>query len=298
MVEDELTPLDPTPYLPLIRAALEEDHAHADLTAQGLVPEDRMGTADVIAKAEGVVAGMPLVEPIFQTLDARCRVETEFEDGDLISQKHILFTVHGPARAILAGERIALNFLARLCGVATITRDYVEGTMATGARIHDTRKTTPGWRDLEKHAVRCGGGFNHRLHLEDAAMIKENHLKAAFGKTGPEAIRAGVTQLRASLPEGKRLYCEVESHEEMLAAAEAGADVMMLDDFELGDIRRAVKAIRAMPPPHPLIEITGGVTLGTLEAYAAAGAQRISVGALTHSAKALDLSMQMRTTQE
>ena len=142
--------------------------------------------------------------------------------------------------------------------------------------------------------MRCGGGHNHRLHLEDAAMIKENHLKAAYGRTGPEAIAEAVRTCLENLPAGKRLYVEVETQEEVVAAAEAGASVLMLDDFELGDLRRAVKYIRSLPEPRPLIEITGGVRLETVEALASAGAQRISSGSLTHSARDFDYSMQVR----
>ena len=290
--------LDPAEYQTLIDMAVEEDHAREDITAAALVPDDVVIVADVVAKQNGVVSGLPLVPHIFQRLDPRCEIETEYEDGDRIGSKSRLLTVRGPARAVLGGERIALNFLGHLSGIASLTAAYVEHTMATGVQVHDTRKTTPGWRALEKYAVRCGGGHNHRLHLEDAAMIKENHLKAAYGHTGPEAIGRAVRACLENLPEGKRLYVEVETQEEVVAAAEAGATVLMLDDFELGDLRRAVKYIRGLPVPRPLIEITGGVRLETVEALASTGAQRISSGSLTHSARDFDYSMQVRPRED
>lgn len=291
---DEPLILDPEPYLPLIDRALAEDHAREDVTATTLLAEGREVSADILAKENGIVCGITLVEPVFQRLDPTCRVETEYEDGDTIGSGSVLLTVHGPARAVLSGERIALNLLSHLCGIATLTAEYVEGTMATGARIYDTRKTTPGWRDLEKYAVRCGGGHNHRQHLADAAMIKENHLKAAYGTTGPEAIEKAVRTLRDELPDGVDLYCEVESQAELEAAIRAGATVVMLDDFDIAGIRQAVRTIHAMDPPRPQLEITGGVRLDTVEALSSTGAQRLSVGRLTHSARALDLSMQVR----
>jgi nicotinate-nucleotide pyrophosphorylase (carboxylating) len=290
--------LDPSAYDTLVDMALEEDHAREDITTAALVPAEAFIVADVIAKQNGVVAGLPVVAAVFHRLDARCQVETEYEDGDQIGVKSHLLTVTGPAHAVLGGERVALNFLGHLSGIASLTAAYVELTMATGVQIHDTRKTTPGWRVLEKYAVRCGGGHNHRLHLEDAAMIKENHLKAAYGQTGPDAIAKAVRACRANLPAGKRLYVEVETQEEVMAAAEAGATVLMLDDFDLGALRRAVKAIRALPEPRPLLEITGGVRLDTVEGLASAGAQRISSGSLTHSARDFDYSMQVRPREE
>jgi nicotinate-nucleotide pyrophosphorylase (carboxylating) len=178
--------------------------------------------------------------------------------------------------------------------VATATRALVEATAGTGARILDTRKTTPGWRELERYAVRAGGGENHRADLADAAMVKENHLRAAFGRTGPEAIREAVRRCRASLPPGTTVYCEVETLDELDAAIEARADVVMLDGFDLGDVRRAVQRLRGVPPPRPRLEATGGVRLDTAPALAAAGVPRLSTGAITRGATILDLSRRVR----
>jgi nicotinate-nucleotide pyrophosphorylase (carboxylating) len=241
-----------------------------------------------------VLAGLPLAGPVFRSLDPDADVTCHLEDGERVAAGSRVLTVRGLARAVLSGERTALNLLCHLSGVATLTAAFVEAAMATGVRILDTRKTLPGWRALEKYAVCCGGGENHRMDLADAAMVKENHLYAAFGRTGPDAIREAVTRCKAALPEGLPLYVEVENHEELEAAASAGASVLMLDGFDLGDIRRAVKTVRGLPPPRPELEVTGGVTLENVAAFAAAGAQRISIGALTHSAPALDLHLRVR----
>ncbi|MDJ0976800.1 MAG: carboxylating nicotinate-nucleotide diphosphorylase [Planctomycetota bacterium] len=294
MSDDAVPALDLEDVLPLIDRALAEDHAREDVTSHAFVPADREGRAEVLARESGVLAGRPVVEAVFARLDPACRVEGEFHDSDRFGSGSVLFSVHGPVRSLLAGERTALNFLRHLTGVATLTAAFVERTMATGAKVYDTRKTTPGYRLMEKYAVRCGGGENHRMDLADAGMIKENHLQAAFGRKGPEAIAEAVRACKAALPEGKALYVEVESIEELEAAVEAGATVLMLDDFDLGDVRQAVRYIRTRPAPRPALEITGGVRLETMEALASAGASRISIGALTHSAPNVDLAMKIR----
>ncbi len=292
-------PFDPidfdfAPFLPLVEQALEEDEAERDVTVAALIDPDKRATADIIAKEPGVICGLPLVEPTFQMLDPTVEVDGEYEDGDHAGSGATLMSVRGSAAALLSGERTALNLLRHLSGVATLTARFVEGTLATGTGIYDTRKTTPGWRALEKYAVRCGGGRNHRMDLADAAMIKENHLRAAYGTTGAEAIARAVRTCKASLPDGMPLYVEVESHEELEAAVEAGATILMLDEFDLADIRKAVHFIRSLPAPRPQLEVTGGVSTEGIEAYASSGVARISVGALTHSAPALDLSMKIR----
>jgi len=275
--------------------ALAEDHARADVTAEAVVADpDRRATADVIARASGTLAGLPLAAPIFRMLDPEAVVTLHYEDGEGVGENAKILTVEGRARALLSAERTVLDFIGHLSGVATMTAAYVEAAMGTGVDILDTRKTTPGWRALEKYAVTCGGGVNHRMHLEDAAMIKENHLYAAFGRTGPDAIREAAKRCRAALPEGRILYVEVENLEELEAAIEAGADVAMLDGFDLGLIRQAVKRVREVPQPRPTLEITGGVNLENVGAYAATGVTRISIGRLTHSSPQLDVSMRVR----
>src|SRR5688572_30739431 len=181
--DGDLPALDVAAHLPFLRAALAEDGAAHDLTAEAVVPAEARAEAVIVAKQPGTLAGLALAEPVFRMLDPDCAVEAHAEDGDGVGARATLLTVRGRARAILSAERTVLNVLARLCGVATLTRAYVEATMATGVGVYDTRKTTPGWRVLERHAVRCGGGRSHRLALDDAAMVKENHLLAAFGTT-------------------------------------------------------------------------------------------------------------------
>ncbi len=294
---DDLAPLatlEVERYLPLLRAALAEDGAGHDLTVSAVVPEGALATGDVVAKEAGVAAGLALAAPCFRLLDPQARVEQHAHDGEDLAAGERLLTVTGRARAILSAERTVLNLLRHLCGVATHTRTFVEALLATGARLYDTRKTTPGLRELEKHAVRCGGGFNHRMGLADACMVKDNHLYAAFGRSGPAALVEAILRCRAAAPAGTPLYVEVETLEELEVVLAQRVDVVLLDGFELGDVRRAVKLVRALPPPRPLLEATGGVTLETVEAYAAAGVQRISVGAVTHSAPALDLSLRLR----
>jgi len=286
--------LDVEALRPFLAAALDEDRARADVTAAAVVPQDRTATADVVARGSGTLAGLALAEPVFRMLDPEAQVVLHYEDGEVVGAGSSVLTVEGRARAVLSAERTVLDVLGHLGGVATLTAAFVEATMGTGVEILDTRKTTPGWRVLEKYAVRCGGGRNHRMDLADAAMVKENHLYAAFGRTGPDAIREAARRCRTELGEGKTLYVEVESLEELDAAVEAGADVVMLDGFDLGTIRQAVRAVRSLPPPQPVLEITGGVTLETVGAYAATGVSRISIGALTHSAPHLDLSLRIR----
>lgn len=282
----------------LIEAALAEDHAREDLTAAALPAEDRVVTAELRVKAPGVLAGLPLVGRVFEHLGAEVDIEAHVADGDTVGAGTVALTLRGSARAILRAERTILNFVQRLSGIATLTAAFVETAMATHAGIYDTRKTTPGWRTLEKYAVRCGGGRNHRMHLADAAMIKENHLVAAFGRTGPEAVADGVRALLAAVPAGVVIFVEVEDGDELEAAMQAAGDardrlVIMLDDFGIGGIRAAVRRVQALPPPRPALEVTGGVTLATVEGLAATGVGRISSGALTHSARALDLSLKL-----
>jgi nicotinate-nucleotide pyrophosphorylase (carboxylating) len=227
-------------------------------------------------------------------LDPDAEVALHAADGDDVGPGAPVATFSGRARAVLSAERTLLNVLRHLSGVATLTRAFVEAVTATGAAVYDTRKTTPGWRELEKHAVLCGGGRNHRRGLADALMVKENHLYAAFGRTGPDALLEAVRRCRAGAPPGTPLYVEVETLAELEAVAAERPEVLMLDGFDLGEVRAAVRHVRTLAPPRPLLEATGGITLENVGAYAAAGVQRISVGALTHSAPALDLSLRVR----
>lgn len=291
--------LDPAPHIDLLRRALQEDQAICDVTSEVLVPTEARALAEIRFKQPGLVCGLPLLEPLFRLLDADAQVSCLCEDGARVAAGTVVAHVRARARAILAGERTALNLLQRLSGVATQTAEFVEAAMASGVDVLDTRKTTPGLRMLEKYAVRCGGGRNHRQHLGDAAMIKENHLQAAYGATGPEAVGHAVRALHERLAPDTPLYVEVETLEELDAALATGRSrgrnlIVMLDDFDLKGIRQAVDRLRALPPPRPLLEVTGGVTLETMGALAATGVHRISSGRITHGARALDLSLKIR----
>lgn len=293
-------PIDPQAFLPFLERALDEDRAREDVTAAAvLVGDGPRLRAEVVAKQEGVVAGLPFLAPLFALLDPTSHVDLLMEDGTRVAGRTTLAWVDASARALLAGERTALNLLQRLSGIATRTAGYVEATMATGAQVYDTRKTTPGLRHLEKYAVRCGGGHNHRMDLADGAMLKENHLVAAHGQRGARAIAACVRACLAALEPGRTLYVEVEDDDELEAVLEAaggerGRLVILLDDFDLGDVRGAVQRIRRLEPPRPQLEATGGVRRETIEALASTGVGRLSSGALTHSAPALDIAMKIR----
>lgn len=291
--------LRPEDYETLVELALREDHVEDDLTSAVLPGDDRTATGEMIVKAPGVVCGLDVACAVFRRLDPTVELERLADDGDTVGAGTVVLRARGDARALLRGERTALNFMQRLSGIATLTASFVEQAMATRAGVYDTRKTTPGWRALEKYAVRCGGGHNHRMDLADAAMIKENHLVAAYGGTGPEAIARGLRALLDTLAAGVRIYVEVESEAELDAALEAagkevGRLVLMLDDFELGAIRAAVRRVQTLRAPRPRLEITGGVTVERLEGLASTGVGRISSGALTHSARALDISFKLR----
>ena len=286
--------LDPSAYLSFLAQALEEDVGRGDRTTLALVPTGTDGTADLVSHESGVLAGLSLVEPLVRILDPGASVQGLVADGAAVRDGTVIATIHGKARAILGAERTALNIVRHLSGVATHARRFVDAVRGLKVVVLDTRKTTPGWRDLEKYAVRCGGAENHRARLDDAALVKENHLIEAFGRTGPAAIREAVAKLRTSLPKGMPLLVEAEDQAEVEAAAKAGADVVLLDGFGLDGLRRAVAWVRALPSPRPLLEATGGITLETVRAVAGTGVDRISVGAITHSAPALDLSIRHR----
>ena len=255
---------------PLLRAALAEDLGPGDVTSKALVPEDAVATASVVAQAPGVLAGGEVAAAVLRL--AGCgEVALPLAEGEVLAQGAVVLTASGNARALLAGERCALNFLGRMSGIATLTARFVAAVAGTGAAIFDTRKTTPLLRTLERHAVAMGGGNNHRFGLFDRILVKENHLVFGGGIEGlPDAV------------------VEAESLEEFRRARDAGAAVVMLDEFSVEQV-----AVAAAERGNAEIEVSGGITLDTIRAYAEAGANRISIGALTHSAPALDLSMRL-----
>jgi len=277
--------IEPLPDLlvaPIVRAALTEDLGRAgDVTALACVPADAQLTAVFSARRGGVVAGLSCARLALAELDPTVTFEALTQDGQVVPAGTSLAQVRGNARAILTAERTALNLLGRLCGIATLTQDYVDAVAGTAARITDTRKTTPGLRALEKFAVRCGGGTNHRFGLDDAILIKDNHV-AACGSVG-EAIR----RAKAFAGHLMKVEVEVDSLVQLQEALAADPDVIMLDNFSLEDLREAV----AICGRRVTLEASGGITLEGVRAVAETGVDVISIGALTHSAKVLDIGL-------
>jgi nicotinate-nucleotide pyrophosphorylase (carboxylating) len=266
---------------------LEEDLGRGDVTTDLLVPADFTARAVFRSRTGGVIAGLELASCVFAVSDVQLSFVAVIEDGDSVSPGQDLAVVAGSARSLLRAERVALNFLQRLSGIATLTSQYVEAVRGTGVRVVDTRKTTPGLRSLEKYAVRAGGGFNHRRDLSDAMLLKDNHLAVlgALGLTLTEAIR----QARHSMPHTVKIEIEVDRLDQIPEALAAGADIILLDNMSIEDLTRAVTEIRG----RAIIEASGGVNLGTIGAIAATGVDVISVGALTHSAPALDIGLDL-----
>jgi nicotinate-nucleotide pyrophosphorylase (carboxylating) len=264
-----------------IQWALEEDIGSGDVTTVATVPEDRTGIAFAVTRESCVVSGMKAFRLVYEILDPTVEVSVTHGDGSLVAPATTLATLRGPLRSILTGERTALNLVQRLSGVATCTHRLVEAVRGTGCAILDTRKTTPLWRDLEKAAVRHGGGRNHRFGLYDGVLIKDNHIAVAGG------VRRAVENARARSSHMLRIEVEVDTVEQLQEALDAGADVIMLDNFSLEDIRRAV----SVADGRVLLEVSGGVTPEKVRAIAECGVHFISVGALTHSAPAIDIGL-------
>jgi nicotinate-nucleotide pyrophosphorylase (carboxylating) len=235
-----------------------------------------------VARQTGVISGLALAREAFEQLDKAVTIRTEHEDGSRIDPQTPVMFLSGHARGLLSAERVALNFVQRLSGIATLTARYVEAIAGTGAHILDTRKTTPGWRRLEKYAVRCGGGLNHRLYLSSGVLIKDNHLVAVDGD-----IALAVKRARAVGPEGIKVEIECDRLDQVRAAIDAGVDIIMLDNIGITDLRQAVQLVDG----RAVTEASGGVKLDTVRAIAETGVDWISVGALTHSAPALDLAL-------
>jgi nicotinate-nucleotide pyrophosphorylase (carboxylating) len=263
----------------VLAAALAEDVGAGDLTTEGVVPAETRCRAELVIEEAGVVCGVPIALETFVTLDPAVTGEALVEESSRIDGRTVVGRVEGPARAVLTGERTALNLLGRLSGVATLTAAYVDEVQGTGATILDTRKTTPGLRALEKYAVRCGGGSNHRAGLYDAVLLKENHLRLAGG------IWKAVNALGER--NGTLVEVEAETLADVREALEAGADRILLDNMSVEDVSRAVEVVGGRVP----LEASGGISLSNLRAYAATGVEFISIGALTHSARSLAVSL-------
>ncbi len=266
----------------LIRAALLEDRAFDDVTTLATIPADAVSSAVLAARKPGVVCGGPLAIEAFSQLSPHVRVETVRADGSLVQPGDAVLRITGPSRALLQAERVALNYMMHLSGVATLTHTFVQAIAGTSARVLDTRKTTPGLRHLEKYAVRCGGGRNHRMDLASMAMLKDNHLAAVGGD-----IVAAVAAVRATAPSTLWVEVEADRRAQVERALAAGANVIMLDNMTLEAMRECVQLVNGAA----IVEASGGVTLERVRAIAETGVDWISVGALTHSAPALDLGL-------
>jgi nicotinate-nucleotide pyrophosphorylase (carboxylating) len=265
----------------IVHAALAEDIGGGDVTTEATVPEDAIGTAELLVKEPGVVCGLRAAEVTFRALDPEIQFEAFTADGDVVDAATVVARVSGSERAILTGERVALNFLGRLSGIATLTRRYVQAIDGTGAAVLDTRKTTPGLRALEKYAVVAGGGRNHRFGLDDAVLVKDNHLRAAG------SIAAAVELVRAATDLPVEVECD--TLDQVREALGAGVDAILLDNMSLEQLRQAV----VLAGGRARLEASGGVSLDTIRPIAETGVDEISVGALTHSARALDVSLEL-----
>ncbi len=267
----------------LIDLALDEDIGPGDITSEITVPAELEGQGTLIAKSPGILAGVPVAQRVLTRIDERLSLKAWKRDGDILEAGNRIGSITGPVRAMLTAERTLLNFLQRLSGVATLTAQYVEAVKDTQARIVDTRKTTPGLRMLQKYAVRVGGGHNHRFGLYDAVLIKDNHIAAAGGVI--PAVRAA----RASIPHTMRIEVEVKTAAQVEEAIEAKPDIIMLDNMSPEQMRQAVERIGG----QTIVEASGNISLETVSQVAATGVDIISVGALTHSALSLDISLEI-----
>jgi len=274
--------LDPRDVERVVQAALAEDMPAGDVTSDALIPAGAMSEAVLLAKESGILAGLPVARRVFETVDPKVAFEALSEDGRSFQAGDVLGRVRGRARSLLAAERTALNFLQRMSGVATLTRAYVRAVAGTKAKILDTRKTTPGLRALEKYAVAAGGGVNHRRGLSDMILIKDNHVRQVGGVL--EALR----RARAAAAAGLRIEVEITNAAEAEAALHGGADMIMLDNMTIGEMTAVVALASGRVP----LEASGGMTLERVGEVAATGVDFISVGALTHSSRAVDISLE------
>jgi nicotinate-nucleotide pyrophosphorylase (carboxylating) len=268
-----------------VQAALAEDIGPGDVTTLATIPDSATARAAMIAREALTAAGLEFAEAAFRELAPSAQIDRVARDGQRVEARAVLLRINGPARSLLTAERVALNFVQRLSGIATLTAKFVEAIQGTRAQILDTRKTTPGWRRFEKYAVACGGGRNHRFGLYDQVLIKDNHL-AALRAEKPNAIAAAVAHARGKWP---KLKVEVEADrlEQVAQAVEAGADIILLDNLSAEQLRAAVKLVAG----RARTEASGGVNLQTVRAIAETGVDYISVGALTHSARAVDIAL-------
>ncbi|MEO6403334.1 MAG: carboxylating nicotinate-nucleotide diphosphorylase [Vicinamibacteria bacterium] len=267
----------------LIDLALTEDAAREDVTSRAIFPARHRSRAVIDAKQDLVVCGLEIAAEVFRRVDRRLKATARVREGAAVKKGAVVMEIEGPTASLLAAERTALNFLQRLSGVSTQASRYVAAVRGTGVRLVDTRKTTPGWRVLEKYAVRTGGGFNHRSSLREQVLIKDNHIDAAG------SVTKAIELCRRKAPPGIKVECETRTLKEVAEACRAGADVILLDNMSPARISQAVKTIAG----RATVEVSGGIRLETLRSYALPGVDLISIGALTHSATAADLSLSL-----
>ena len=282
----EIGRLSPQAIKETVRRALQEDAPWGDITSESLIPADAQLTAKLVAREPGVLSGVDVFSAAMTLTDPATEVQPVLADGARFEQGAVLATVAGAARSVLTAERVALNFLQRMSGIATMTAQFVAAVEGTQARIVDTRKTTPGLRLFERYAVRCGGGHNHRFSLSDAVLAKDNHL-AVLTRNGERDLTGALCEVRRRLPHTTHLEVEVDRPDQIAAVLDAGVDTVMLDNFTLDQMRAAVEQIGG----RTLVEASGSVKLDAVRAIAETGVDIISVGALTHSARALDLGL-------
>lgn len=281
----QVIPPAPTILTETVRRALSEDIDRGDITTESCVDPATTGTAILHARERLVVCGLPVLEEVYAQIDLLVDVEAHAQDGELVEAGSALATLSGPAASILMGERVALNFMQRLAGISTVTRRFVDALpRGSSTRITDTRKTTPGLRAFERYAVRCGGGRNHREDLGAAVLIKDNHIAAAGG------CAQAIERARAFATHTCRIECEVDTRAQLEEALTAGADIVMLDNFDNDAVRDALELVG----DRAIVEVSGGITLERIAALGALGVDAISVGALTHSAPSCDLGLDWR----
>jgi len=278
----------------LIHNALREDIGSGDITTELLIPKNEVIKAVIILKEKAVVAGLEIAQRVFRAIDKNIQFKVTSADGSQEKPGKIIAKIQGQAGSILSGERTALNFLSHLSGVATVTRSFVDQVKPYKARIMDTRKTTPGLRELEKYAVALGGGYNHRMGLWDAVLVKDNHIAALRAQASGISIQDIARMVKTKKPQGMKSDIEVRNLKEFQETLRNPPDIIMLDNMNIGAIKKAVAMRKAKNPGHRVkIEVSGGVHLGNVGAIAKTGVDMISIGALTHSAKAVDMSLEV-----
>jgi nicotinate-nucleotide pyrophosphorylase (carboxylating) len=275
-------PLKQDTLTALVQSALQEDGAFNDITTIATVVSDRRTRATLVARQAGVICGVPLALEAFRLLDPKASIRVDHEDGSRVNEGDPVLFVTGHARGVLSAERVALNYMQRLSAIATLTAKYVSLVEGTNAKILDTRKTTPGWRALEKYAVRAGGGTNHRMDLSTGVLIKDNHLAALDGD-----VAKAVTRARELAPSNVKIEVECDRVEQVVRAVDAGADIILLDNMPTVQLAESVRVVHG----RAILEASGGVSLTTVRAIAETGVDWISVGALTHSAPSMDLAL-------